>query len=156
MGADIVVGINVFPDSIQEDKSSYILKLDKVLKDNRVLAKRKISLETINNRIVELIEKNIKDDEIKRKLSEVFVEKRKTKEKIKSPNIFNILMQATFIMQREIAKVKMKEADISITTEFSRFVKPIEYYRAAECILEGEKAAEKVLPKLKRIISRKR
>ncbi len=156
IGADIVIGVNVMSDITRGDKNIHIAKIDEALKKERPLTTKKIRInaKAINSRIVDFIEKNIKNNNIKQKLSEVFTEKRKLKEESKPPSIFNILMQSTFIMEREIAKIKLKEADIAITTEFRRFVNAMDYHRAAECILEGERAAEKALPKLRKKISK--
>ena len=148
MGADIVIGVNVIPDVIHKSKELPIIKIEGMLKNRDVLTltKGEITSKIINSRIAKFIEKKIKDTGIKQKLSEIFMEKRKTKEKPKVPTIFSILMQSTFIMEREIVKLKLKEADIVIETKFKRFVNPMQYYRAAECILEGEKAAKKFCP----------
>ena len=137
MGADIVIGVNVIPAIIRKSKSHEIDKIEKALKGKNLstLTKGNINSKIINSRISKFIDEKIKGAGIKQKLSEIFMGKRKTKEKPKMPTIFNILMQSTLIMEREIIKLKLKDADIAIETEFKRFVNPMQYYRAAECIL---------------------
>jgi len=155
-GADIVIGVNVIPEVVYKRKESPIIKIESILKNRDVLdlKKGKITSKIINTRIAKFIEKKINNTGIKQRLSEIFIEKEKTKEKHKMPTIFNILMQSTFIMEREIAKMKLKEADIRIETEFKRHINPMQYYRAAECILEGEKAAEKAIPQIRKVLSK--
>jgi len=155
-GANIVIGVNVIPEVVYKREESPVIKFESILKNRDVLGlnKGKITSKIINTRMAKFIEKKINNTGIKQSLLKIFMEKKKTKEKHKMPSIFNVLMQAIFIMEREIAKMKLKEADIGIETEFSRRINPMQYYRAAECILEGEKATEKVLPLIRKIISK--
>jgi len=154
-GADIVIGVNVIPEVNYKQKDSSVVKFDIFKsKNERTLNKRKITSKIVNTRITKFIEEKINVTGIKQTLLKIFTEKKKKKEKHKMPSIFNILMQAIFIMEREIAEMKLKEADVGIEVEFKNPINPMQYYRSAECILEGEKAAEKVLPLIRKIISK--
>ena len=60
-----------------------------------------------------------------------------------TPSIFDTIIQAIYAMEYEIAKSKVKEADIVITPNTGH-IASLEFYRGKEAILEGYKAAKKV------------
>jgi NTE family protein len=64
------------------------------------------------------------------------------------PNVFTTLLQSFYVMEYEIAKSKMEDADIVINPSSSH-VATWEFFRAAELIEEGYREAEKVLEETK-------
>jgi len=72
----------------------------------------------------------------------------KSKEKIKIPSIFTIILQSIDIMQKKIINDSLSKADLVISSETSS-IKLLEFYRAKEAIEAGRKAAKKILKKIK-------
>ena len=76
------------------------------------------------------------------------IENVRTKNKIKVPSIFTILLQSTSIMQRKMIRDSLSKANLVINSEVSN-IKLLEFYRAKETVNAGRKAAIKVLNDLK-------
>jgi len=72
----------------------------------------------------------------------------KSKEKIKIPSIFTIILQSIDIMQKKILNNSLSEADLIISSETSG-IKLLEFYRAKEAVEAGRKAAKEALKKIK-------
>ncbi len=70
------------------------------------------------------------------------------------PNLFDIVMNSMQILQYELGNFKAITADVLINPDLSDFTW-IEYYRADELVEHGEKAAERALPALRKVIAAK-
>jgi NTE family protein len=150
MGATFVIACNV----IHEPKKRKILSSAKKQKISISFLRpqtKSVVLETLNNKINKLIREN--KDKIRnfQRLIDVF----KTKihrgiQKIdpNTPNIFNTIIQAIYTMEYEIAKSKVKEADIVITPD-TKHIATLEFYRGKEAISAGYKVTKDILSKNK-------
>jgi len=69
------------------------------------------------------------------------------------PNIFNAILQSLYIMEYEIAKHIILQADLVISPQVSH-IEAFDFNRGEEAILTGYKAGKEILPKLRRLISR--
>jgi len=67
----------------------------------------------------------------------------------KAPNIFSIVMRMLSIMGYQAAMSGLKEADVTITPKVGH-IKPGNFHRARECILQGQQATRHVIPQIKR------
>ncbi len=65
--------------------------------------------------------------------------------------IFGVIMQSIEVMQREILKEKIIEADVVIQPQVGH-IGITQFERAEECIRAGEKAAEELLPQMKALV----
>lgn len=65
----------------------------------------------------------------------------------KTPNIFNILIQSIYIMEYEILKPRILDADVVINPDVSH-IEAYEFHRSEEAITEGYIAARKALPEI--------
>jgi len=146
MGATLVIACNVIHKPhrrrlfISMKKPKLSISVSKLQAKNTVLV-------TLNNKINSLIQEN--KDRLKnfQKFVSVFktkVYKRTQRIDPHTPNVFDVMMQAIYSMEYEIAKSKIKEADILIIPD-TRDIAPLEFYRGKEAILEGYKAAKDVL-----------
>ena len=79
------------------------------------------------------------------------IENVRTKNKIKVPSIFTILLQSTSIMQRKMIRDSLSKANLVINSEVSN-IKLLEFYRAKETVDAGRKVARKVLKDLENSI----
>jgi NTE family protein len=70
------------------------------------------------------------------------------------PNMFDIVMNSMQILQYELGNFKAINADVLINPDLSDFTW-IEYYRAQELIDRGVEAAERALPAIEKVLSRK-
>jgi len=80
-----------------------------------------------------------------------------SKEEIPSPpGIFNNMMQGAYILQNKITQLQLQLAkpDILISPDVTDF-NMLHFFRAKELIAIGEKAAEEILPQIKKIINTK-
>jgi NTE family protein len=68
-------------------------------------------------------------------------------------NIFDVIVKAISMMEREIRKYKSIEADIMIRPEVGH-IPSRALHRAEECVEAGRKAAQKELPRIKKEIGR--
>ncbi len=66
-------------------------------------------------------------------------------------NFFDVVSQSISIMGREIMKNQLNQADILVCPDISG-IGLTQFQKAETCILEGEKAARKVLPELQRLL----
>jgi len=62
-------------------------------------------------------------------------------------NIYDILLETFDVMGREIQGLKGYDCDVVITPELSD-IDPLTFNQVEQCILEGRKATEKVLPQI--------
>ncbi|MBU2608756.1 MAG: patatin-like phospholipase family protein, partial [Chloroflexi bacterium] len=73
-------------------------------------------------------------------------------EATKEPNIFHVLMQSIYIGTHSLASSNLKNADIAIEPAVAH-IGPNEFDRADECIQQGELAAKKAIPQIKRLLA---
>ena len=150
MGATFVIACNVIHklqgrrliDSTKKQKSP--LPISKIQIKNTVLA-------VLNNKIDKLLLENKDTIENFQKFINVFKEKiYRGAQKVdpNTPSIFDTIIQAIYAMEYEIAKLKVKDADIVITPN-TRHIALLEFYRGEEAIGEGYKAAKDTLSKNK-------
>ena len=69
----------------------------------------------------------------------------------KAPNVFSVLIRMMYIMGYQAAQDGLREADIVITPEVGHIL-PGNFNRARECILQGKRAAQRVIPEIKSIL----
>jgi NTE family protein len=67
----------------------------------------------------------------------------------KAPNIFSIVMRLLNIMEYQAAVSGLKEADVTIAPQVGH-IRPGNFHRARECILQGQRAAQHAIPQIKR------
>ncbi len=68
--------------------------------------------------------------------------------KPKEPNILNVLIRIMYIVGYQAALSGIREADITIAPDVAQ-IRPDNFNRAQECILQGEQAAQRSIPKIK-------
>jgi len=71
-----------------------------------------------------------------------------------APNIFNTLIQSIYIMEYEIIKSRILDADITISPDVSN-IEAFDFHKGEEAILAGYEAARSILPKLQGLIKNK-
>ena len=69
--------------------------------------------------------------------------------KPKEPNILSVMVRIMYIVGYQAALSGIREADITIAPDVAH-IRPDNFNRARECILRGEQAAQRAIPKLKR------
>ena len=74
------------------------------------------------------------------------------KQRVKKPNIFNIVLQSLYIGTYYLAKSSLEGADIAISPQVVN-TNPADFHRAKEFILQGELAAKAAIPEIKRKLS---
>ena len=104
-------------------------------------------LTALNNKINKLITENKDNIENFQNLVDTFKEKisegaQKFEPDI--PNIFTTIPQAMYAMEHEIAKLKIKEADVAIIPDTGD-IATLEFYRGKKAIAAGYKAAKDTL-----------
>ena len=148
MGATFVIASNVAskpqrrksPSSIREQRLS--VPISKVKIENTALL-------TLNSKINRLLQDNKDKMQNFQKLTNVFKKKISTRGQRIDPNtpsIFETIIQAIYAMEYEIAKIKIKEADVIISPDTGR-IATLEFYRGKEAIAEGYKAAKDTFSK---------
>ncbi|MDP8216198.1 MAG: patatin-like phospholipase family protein [Candidatus Kaelpia imicola] len=135
MGAEIVIACNVIR-KLQRSKT-----LDSVKK--RKLSTSIFKPETKNETLVIFHDKINRFIQENKKSVDVFkskIHKRVQKIDLNTPNVFKVIIQAIYAMEYEIAKAKIKEADIIITPDVQQ-IAVLDFYRGREAIAKGYKAA---------------
>ena len=148
MGATFVIACNVI-HKLQERRPVGFTKRQKSLLPISKTQIKNTALAALNNKIDKLLLEN--KDKIKnfQKFINGFKEKfyrRDQKVDPNTPSIFDAIIKAIYAMEYEIAKSKIKEADIIITPD-TGYITSLEFYRGRESILEGYKAAKGTLSK---------
>ena len=154
MGATFVIACNVihnprrrkFLSSVEKQKSS--ASMPKVQIKNA-------AFEILNSKINKLIQNNRDTIQNFQKFISTFTAKvyKGTQEADPdTPGIFEVMLQAIYAMEYEIAKSKTKEADMVIAPD-TGYIDPLEFYRGKEVIAEGYKAAKDTLSKKHRLLS---
>jgi len=67
---------------------------------------------------------------------------------VKEPNIFNVLMQTIYIIAHWSLKSNLTGANVVIEPQVAS-IGYFDFHRAEECILQGEVAAQKLIPEIK-------
>jgi len=76
------------------------------------------------------------------------VDKERT-EGFKEPNIFNVVLQSIYIATYSLVRSGLEEADIVIEPHLGH-IAFTDFHHAQECILQGELAAQDLVPEIKR------
>jgi len=147
MGAAFVIACNVIHKPQRRASSSI-----KKQKPPMLIPKAQIknpALLAVNNKIDKLFQDN--KDKIQNFQSLINIFKKKVYKRAQgidpnTPNIFDVILQAIYAMEYEIAKSKVKEADMVITPDTGNIV-ALEFFRGKEAIAEGYKAAKETLSK---------
>lgn len=72
----------------------------------------------------------------------------------KTPNIFNTLIQSIYIMEYELLKPRILNADVVINPDVSH-IEAYEFHRSEEAIAEGYIAARKALPEIRTLLGKR-
>lgn len=149
MGATFVIACNVIHEPRRRRRAFSPMK-----KQNppMLIPKAQIknaALLALNNKIDKLFREN--KDKIQNFQSLINVFKKKVYKRGQgidpnTPNIFDVILQAIYAMEYEIAKLKAKEADIVITPDTGD-IAALEFFRGKEAIAEGYKVAKEALSK---------
>jgi len=154
MGATFVIACNV----IQEPKKRKTFNLSKRQKFSIPISKsrtRNLGLLALNNKINELVRENKnrlqKFQKIMDGLKERFY-KGAQRIDADTPTVFDVMLQAIYAMEYEIARLKIKEANVVISPN-TGYIAALEFYRGTEAISEGYKAAMEAIPDIRKLIS---
>jgi len=145
MGADIVIAVNVaHSPGISFQKKNGKPKRKVIIRGN---------LSRLRNSIFKQMKKI---DRLERTalLFESFLEKNTSKVDIPvSPGIVNNMLQGSHILENRIIQLQLQleKPNILISPDISDF-KMLEFHRANELIAIGEKAAQEMLPQIKKLI----
>jgi NTE family protein len=71
--------------------------------------------------------------------------------KPKEPNIFGVLIRLIYIIGYQSALAGLREADIIIAPDVAN-IRPDNFNRARECILRGQRAAQRAIPQIKKAL----
>ncbi len=158
MGATFVIACNVIhnprrrrsPGSAKKQKSFVSTSKKQIPATSGFAYGRKnVALEVLNSKINKLIRKNKDTIQDFQKFISIFTAKvYKGTQGIDpdTPGIFEVILQAIYAMEYEIAKSKIKEADMVIYPDIG-YIAALEFYRGKEVIAEGYKAAKDILSK---------
>ncbi|RPJ63002.1 MAG: patatin family protein [Dehalococcoidia bacterium] len=75
-----------------------------------------------------------------------------SKKSDKVPSLMNTLVQSLYIMEYEMVRASMLKADILIEPDVSN-IEPYEFYRGADAIQAGYKAAKAVIPEIVKLLN---
>ena len=119
--------------------------------------RKNAALVALNTKINKLIQENKDKIQDFQKFINMFKAKvYKGTQKIdpNTPSIFDTILQAIYAMEYEIAKSKIKGADIVITPDTGH-IAALEFYRGKEAIAEGYKVAKDTLSKKRLLLPAK-
>ncbi|MCK4528592.1 patatin-like phospholipase family protein [candidate division WOR-3 bacterium] len=140
MGADFIIAVNVLPSP---EKGTYTLRIKS---GEKKLPTFPITSKIVNTHLSQLLKpvKNVIENPF-------FTLTGKLKTIQESPSIFTIILQTTAIMGYQILSLQLKSSkpDVLIEPEVEG-IKPLEFYRGKEGIVEGESAARLSLSRLRR------
>ncbi len=66
-------------------------------------------------------------------------------------NLLNIFLQAWQLRGQELSRYQNLDAEVVIKVNLPG-ISPVDFHRAAECIQQGEKAAETKIPQIKKLL----
>jgi NTE family protein len=69
----------------------------------------------------------------------------------KEPNILSVLVRMIYIIGYQAALGGLREADVTIAPDVAH-IRPDNFNRARECILQGERAARRAIPDIERLL----
>jgi len=154
MGATFVIACNV----IQEPKKRKTFNLSKKQKFPMSISKsrtKNLGLLAMNKKIDELVRENKNRLQKFQKfiggLKERFY-KGAQRIDADTPTVFDVILQAIYAMEYEIARLKIKEANIVVSPN-TGYIAALEFYRGTEAISEGYKAAMKAIPDIRKLIT---
>jgi len=152
MGADVIIAVNVIA-SIERNAQRIGIGAEA----KEISSIDKINSKIVNSRIAKYIQSKAKQSEIVTRISDIFGQDQADKKLPPLPSIFDVILQTITIMENEILTLRLKEdkPDILISPEVG-FLKPLEYYRAKEAILAGERVTKDALPEIQQLFSKKR
>ena len=144
MGAAFVIACNVIQKPHKKIQAS--IKGRKVPESTPKTQTKNTILPTFNDKINKLIQEN--KDRFGNVQKFIDVLKNKVYKGISridphTPNVFYTIVQAIYTMEYEIAKAKIKGADVIITPHTGD-IAALEFYRGKEAISAGYKAAKKI------------
>ena len=148
MGATFVIACNVI-HKLQGGRPIVSTKRQKLPLPISKIQIKNAALSALNNKIDKLLLENKDKIENFQKFIDGFKEKiYRGAQKVdpNTPSMFDSIIQAIYAMEYEIAKLKVKKADIIITPN-TRHIAALEFYRGKEAIAEGYKAAKEALSK---------
>jgi len=154
MGATFVIACNV----IQEPKKRKNFNLSKRQKFPIPISKsrmKNLGLLALNKKIDELVRENKNRFQKFQKFMDGFKERfYKGAQRIDAdtPTIFDVILQAIYAMEYEIARLKIKEANVVISPS-TGYIAALEFYRGREAISEGYKAAMEAIPDIRKLMS---
>jgi len=148
MGADIVIAVNVLPQSLS------LLKKEK-MKKKKALKKNEKGMDTqskniaLSNKFKSQLDNLISLSRI----SDFF--SKEEKEKYFPPNFINITLNTINIMEKEIIKLRMAKDKPDFLIEPKTTNANLSgFHKGKEAIQAGEKAALKIIPEIKRSIEK--
>jgi len=150
MGATLVIACNV----IHKPQRRRLLRFVKRQKPPMPTLKTRIKNPTLlllNNKIDKLLQDNKEKIQNFQSLTNFFkkkIYKRNQRIDPDTPSIFDAILQAIYAMEYEIAKSKVRKADVIITPNTGH-IAPLEFYKGKEAMLEGYRAAKVTLFKNK-------
>ncbi len=147
MGAAFVVACNVIHKP-QEKRRSGSTKRQKPPVYVMEAQIKNTALAALSSKIDKLTRENKDRFEYFQKFIDIFKTKvYKGAQKIDpdTPNVFDVIMQAIYAMEYEIARLKIKGADVIITPD-TKHIAVLEFYRGREAILEGYRATKPLIP----------
>jgi len=153
MGATFVIACNV----IQEPKKRKAFNRSKRQKFSMPISKPRtenLGLLALNNKISELVRENKSRLQKFQKIMDGLKGKfYKGAQRIDAdtPSVFDVMLQAIYAMEYEIARLKIKEANVVISPN-TGYIAALEFYRGTEAVSEGYKAAMKAIPDIRKLI----
>jgi len=154
MGATFVIACNV----IQEPTKRKTFNLSKRQKFSMSISKsrtKNLGLLALNKKINELVGENKNRLQKLQKFMDGLKERfHKGTQRIDAdtPTVFDVMLQAIYAMEYEIARLKIKEANVVISPN-TGYIAALEFYRGTEAISEGYKAAMEAIPNIRKLIS---
>ena len=158
MGATFIIASNVVHkpqkrksfSSTKRQKTPVLMPKTQISAiDRSTLGRKNVALLALNNKISKLVQNNKGKIQNFQRLANVFkkrIYKRSQRIDPNTPSIFDTVLQAIYAMEYEIAKTKIKGADIVITPDTAH-IAVLEFYRGKEAIAEGYKVAKDISSK---------
>ncbi|OYD13863.1 hypothetical protein CH333_09630 [candidate division WOR-3 bacterium JGI_Cruoil_03_44_89] len=137
MGADFIIAVNVLPSP---ERGTHKLRMKG---EEKQFPTSPITSEIVNTRLSQFLRP------VKNVIENPFITLTgKLKTIRETPSIFTVILQTIAITEHQILNLQLKSSkpDILIEPEVG-FIKPLEFYRGKEGIVEGERATRLVLSK---------
>lgn len=153
MGAEVVIAVNVIPSPSQK-RQAKLARKKKVPEETPSLRPKSDRLVAVRKRLNSLVRENRERIEIADRVAELAkttVYKGKGKIDPRTPNIFDVLMEAIEAMQYERIRLRIETADIVISPDVAG-IGTFGFHRHREAIAQGYKAAKDMLPRIQETI----